>query len=188
MTTKQTAAIPQLGFLVFEKTVKKDGYISALMVTDNRGYPLEFRATTPVRPSVVQKALYGNQLDHYVGVELCAKPLVQQSQRKPKVILVPDVWLLDVADEAIVNIIAVWRAGESMKLQQDESKEVYRTIKSSVSTYKPLIYKGRFMSADQEKDSIAFVEECHQHFDLAEAFERIRASLALLGKEDPRYA
>ena len=61
---------PLLGFMTVEATPKNDGFISAMMVTDSRGYPLEFRATTPVRPSLVQKTLYGKQLEHYVGVEL----------------------------------------------------------------------------------------------------------------------
>lgn len=49
------ATTPLLGFLVMEKTTREDGDITALMITDNRGYPLEFKATTPVCPSLAQK-------------------------------------------------------------------------------------------------------------------------------------
>ena len=94
----ERAVVPMVGFLIMEKTVKEDGYITALMITDNRGYPLEFKATTPVRPSLVQKTLYGDKLEHYISVELCGKQLVKQSGRKPKIILVPDKKLLDIAD------------------------------------------------------------------------------------------
>src|SRR3990170_575214 len=97
-----------LGFMVLERTAKEDGYVAALMVTDNRGYPLEFRATTPVRPSLVQRTLYGKSLEHYVGVELCGKTLVQQSSRKPKTILVPERQLLDIAAEVEPDIVAIW--------------------------------------------------------------------------------
>ena len=176
-----------MGFLVVEKTVKEDGFIAALMVTDNRGYPLEFRATTPVRPSLVQRTLYGRQLEHYVGVELCGKTLVQQSSRKPKTILVPERWLLDIADEIEPDIAAIWRAGEALKVEDQDAVSIPRgTIKPS--GFQPLVYEGRFADSDRESETIAYLEECATRFDLVEAFERMRAALQILAKEDPRYA
>lgn len=186
MTTQQTTASHLIGFLAFEKTAKKDGFIGALLVTDNRGYPLEFRATTPVRPSLVQRTLYGNQLEHYVSVELCGRHLVQQSQRKPKVILVPERSLLDIAEGVQVNVVAIWRAGQKLKVEEDKAVAA-GTIKSSGSSYHPVVYTGRFVRADQEKEILSFVEECHQRFDLIEAFERMRNALELLAKEDQRF-
>jgi hypothetical protein len=46
------------------------------MVIDHRGYPLEFRCTTPVKPTPIQKIIYGSLLDQYIGVELCGKRLL----------------------------------------------------------------------------------------------------------------
>lgn len=188
MTTQPATSSQLLGFLVFERTPDKDGFISALMVTDARGYPLEFRATTPVRPSVVQRTLYGRQLEHYVGVELCGKALLQQSQRKAKVVIVPQSWLLDIAAEAQTNMLAIWRAGEAFKPEDEGKAATAGTIKSPGSSYPPLVYKGRFVNPAQEKEAIALLEECNQRFDLVEAFERMRAALELLAKQDPHYA
>ncbi len=38
MEEKKSAGIPIVGFLVVEKTSSEDGYIAALMVTDNHGF------------------------------------------------------------------------------------------------------------------------------------------------------
>lgn len=184
-----TEAGPLLGFLVLEKTEKEDGFIAALMVTDNRGYPLEFRATTPVRPSLVQRTLYGAQLEHYVGVELCGKSLVQQSARKPATVLVPDRSLLDIADEVSINMLAIWRAGEALKVEDEtEDSERRGTIKPPGPASQPLVYEGRFSQREREPATIAYLELCAERFDLVEAFQRMRTALQLLAKEDPRYA
>lgn len=189
MAEEQATSGPLLGFLVVEKTAKDDGYIAALMVTDNRGYPLEFRATTPVRPSLVQRTLYGGQLEHYVGVELCGQTLIRQSSRKPRTILVSDRQLLDIADEVEQDMAAIWRAGEALKVEEEDADAASRgTIKSSGSQVQPLVYEGRFKDPDSEKEMIAYLEDCAGRFDLAEAFDRMRAALQLLAKEDSRYA
>lgn len=188
MSEQRSAIGPLLGFLVFEKTTNQDGFIGAWMVTDNRGYPLEFRATTPVKPSLVQRTLYGRQLEHYVGVELCGQALLRESQRKPKIVLVPDRTLLDVGDGLDANIVAVWRAGESLKVDEEAMGTSRGTIKSSGQTAQPLVYEGRFTDSDSEQASLIHLEDCARRFDLVEAFERMRTALEILAKEDPRYA
>ena len=185
---QKTSGIPIVGFLVVEKTAGEDGYLAAWMVTDNRGYPLEFRATTPIRPSLVQKTLFGSQLEHYLGVELCGKTLIQQAARKTKLVLVPERHLLDISDQVNVNMIALWRAGESIKVEGELKSGSRGTIKSTSSTFQPVVYEGRFVDDANEKEAIAFLQECANRFDLVEAFERIRSALKLLAKEDPRYA
>ncbi len=186
----ETKTIPSilLGFMVVEKTAKNDGYIAAFMVTDERGYPLEFRATTPVKPTLVQKTLYGSQLEHYVGVELCSKELIQQSARKPKIVLVPKGWMLDISTGLPITAIALWRSGESMKVEDKRERERQGEIKSGGSNAQPLVYAGRFPDPEREKEVISNLEDCAARFDLVEAFERMRTALQLLAKEDSRFA
>lgn len=189
MTEQRPTPALLLGFLVLEQTATDEGFIAALMVTDNRGYPLEFRATTPVKPSLVQKTLYGGQLEHFVGVELCGKALIRESARKPGLVLVPDRSLLDVADEADVGMVALWRAGEALRVEDEVAASGKRgTIKPADSSFQPLVYEGRFSSAEAEREAVGYLEQCASRFDLADAFERIRTALELLAKEDPRYA
>lgn len=187
MADQQTVG-PLIGFLVVEKTAAGDGYIAALMVTDDRGYPLEFRATTPIKPTLVQKTLYGGQLEQYIGVELCGKSLLRQSSRKPRIILVPKRWLLDLASHIESTLVAIWRAGETLQVAEDEVAITRGTFKASGSPYKSLTYEGRFKYKDSEKEIVGYLQECASRFDLVEAFERMRSALQLLGKEDPRYA
>ncbi|MFC1872596.1 hypothetical protein ACFLYV_02625 [Chloroflexota bacterium] len=185
MTTERVA-VPMIGFLTMERTINDDGYITAIMITDNRGYPLEFKATSPVRPSLVQKTLYGNRLEHYIGVELCGKQLIQQSQRKPKLILIPNKSLLDVAEKVDVDVLAIWRAGEKIKLDEESDVLHKGTLKST--SFQSLIYEGHFKDETAHKEGVTFLQGMANQFDLLEAFERMRAALQLLAKEDSKYA
>ena len=47
-----------IDFLSVESTSDNAGLIRAILVTDERGYPLEFRCTTPVRPSKTTTILW----------------------------------------------------------------------------------------------------------------------------------
>jgi hypothetical protein len=175
-----------LGLLVVEPTAKGDGFIAAVMVTDGRGYPLEFKATTPVRPSLVQRTLYGATLEKYVGVELCGKSLVRQLARKPEVIIVPDRSLLEIGHEVVAAVIAIWRAGEQLSVAPDNNSP-HGTLNSQDGA-QPLIYEGRFRDDSKQADSLHILEACSARFDLLETFGRMREALKLLPKEDKRYA
>lgn len=187
MAEQQTVS-PLIGFLLVEKTAAGDGYIAALMVTDDRGYPLEFRASTPIKPTLVQKTLYGGQLEHYIGVELCGKSLVRQSSRKPRIILVPKRWLLDLANHVESSMVAIWPAGEALHVEENDVAITRGSLKAAGLPYQSLTYEGRFKYKDSEREIVGYLQHCASSFDLVEAFERIRSALQLLGKEDPRYA
>ena len=182
----KTASGPLLGFLTVEDVDDGDSFIAAWMVTDGRGYPLEFRATTPVRPSLVQKTLYGAKLEHYIGIELCGQQLIQQSQRKPALVLVPETWLLDLADAVEVDMAAIWRAGESLKADEEETDRGVRGTVSGANS--SVVYQMKLADSSLEGDRLEQLEQCASSFDVVEAFERMRTALELLAKEDPRYA
>jgi len=46
-----------LAFLSLCETLSRDGYIGAILVTDERGIPQEFRCTYPVKPTMIQRVL-----------------------------------------------------------------------------------------------------------------------------------
>jgi hypothetical protein len=148
---------------------------------------LEFKATTPVRPSLVQKTLYGKQLENFIGVELCGKTLVQQSSRKAKAILVPERYLLDIADYVPISFITIRRAGESLQVDDGKATSARGTIKEPDSPFESIVYEGRFTDAEKQREIMTFLHLCASKFDLVEAFERMRMAIKLLGKEDPRY-
>lgn len=179
--TSDGAKQDHLGFLTIEATQDSAGFIGGIMITARRGYPLEFRACTPIRPSAVQRVLYGTQLDHYVSVQLAGKTLVSQLARKPIAILVPNPLLLDLSNECMCDVIAIWPPGESLS----------RTVEgSSILTAgaRDIAYQARFVDANRDSEILSFVQACASNFSLLDTFDRIRAALQLLAKEDTKFA
>ena len=94
MDSNKTEKNVSLGFLTLSSTQNQDGYLGAILITDVQGVPKEFRCTHPVKPTTIQKPLYGNTLEPYIGVDLCGVPLISSISNKPSLILVNNEYLL----------------------------------------------------------------------------------------------
>ena len=68
-------------------------YVGGVLVADEYGLPVEFRHTLPVRPTKLQRALYGAALDRYLRSVVIAQRLVAGIEHDPAVVLVSDVTL-----------------------------------------------------------------------------------------------
>src|SRR5436190_8478216 len=138
-----------LGFLTVEKTEVDDGFIGAMMVTETHGFPLEFRATTPVKPTAVQRVLYGASLEEFVSIELVGRRLLKDCQRKPPIVLVPKATLLGLTDSSVL-VIAVRRAGEAIQVESSESSA--NTLgtggRMSSATFQPIVYDSDANDSD----------------------------------------
>jgi len=66
-----------IGFYALLSTTDNKGFVGALLITDDLGKPEEFRVTYPVKPTTLQRQLYGDSLIPHIGIELCGKPLYQ---------------------------------------------------------------------------------------------------------------
>src|SRR5438552_17261166 len=71
-----------LGYLEFDNSAS---YRGAILVTDDWGKPLEFRCTPPVKPTAVQRTLYGSTLTSHLLVALIEKPLMYSLKEEPAV-------------------------------------------------------------------------------------------------------
>ncbi|MDR3321868.1 MAG: hypothetical protein LBS93_05405 [Synergistaceae bacterium] len=77
-----------LGYLTVEA---KDNYFrGAALVTDGRGIPVDFRYTEPVRPTRLERILYGGALDIYLREEVILENLLSAIEAKPALWLVDD--------------------------------------------------------------------------------------------------
>lgn len=62
--------------------------MGVIMVTDSDTKPIEFRVTSPIKPTNFQKILYGNVLSEHILVELIAMPLLKAISNEVDLILV----------------------------------------------------------------------------------------------------
>jgi hypothetical protein len=88
MASSDSKPIRDIAFFVVRQTLDVQGHIGAVLVVDSQGIPIEFNCTHPVRPTTVQKALYGNNLDTFIAFELCGGPLLNGLKSSPGACLV----------------------------------------------------------------------------------------------------
>jgi hypothetical protein len=76
------------------------------LVTDGLTRPLEFRVSGPIRPTSLQKVLYGDTLQEYICTDLVGLPMLQDLEAKPDMILVRDAEFLKLRPR--VEIPVLW--------------------------------------------------------------------------------
>lgn len=178
-----------LGFLSLNKTSSGDGYIGAILVTDQYGVPAEFRCTYPVKPSVLHKPLYGETLEPYIGVELCAKRLVEALDHKLTLLVVNARFLLDVRPSCNYPVMFIERVGEAIEVAPADA--VTSPPKSRVACpsgrFQPIYVSADSNHAEDLSASRALVENTFSHLDLIEPFERVSTALKVLVQQDNRF-
>ncbi len=80
------------------------GHVGGVLVVDGHGLPLEFRHTLPVRPTKLQRALYGDALDRYLRSVVVARRLLDTLELRPAAVLVTDAMLVLDGDPPTVHL------------------------------------------------------------------------------------
>ncbi len=78
-----------MGYLgYFKMYTEKEMYLGGLMVVDHRGIPVEFKYTDTIKPSKLQKVLYGGVLEKYLKEEVIIGNLIEKLEIRPEVYVV----------------------------------------------------------------------------------------------------
>jgi hypothetical protein len=180
-----------LGFYSLNKTLDKEGYLGALLITDQYGRPLEFRVTHSVKPSPFQRQLYGEALEPYIGVELCGKQLVKHLDHTLGLLAVSVSFLLDVRDFVPCPVVHVQKAGDPIEVETRTGAEQgwsRQQIASPSGRFQPIVIDTAREHKDDLDRARILVEEAFTHMDLLEPFERIARAVEMLPREDSRFA
>jgi hypothetical protein len=179
-----------LGFLSLYETSNHDGYLGAILVTDLQGIPQEFRCTHPVKPTTIQKPLYGDTLESYIGVNLCGIPLIESIRNKPSLLVVHKEFLLGVREASSWPVIFVRRAGETIDIKTSgsaESKSKRERMDCPTGKFQPLVIIPHYKFNDDVNSAREILEKIFSYFDPIEPFERIAKAIEVLGKQDKRF-
>jgi hypothetical protein len=79
-----------IGYLTVDS--RENYFRGAALVTDSRGIPTDFRYTEPVRPTRLERILYGSALDIYLKEDIILDNLISAVETKPSL------WLLENED------------------------------------------------------------------------------------------
>ena len=187
MKTEQKETNKLLGFLGFYETQEHDGYLGTILITNMQGVPQEFRCTHPVKPTMIQKPLYGNTLEPYIGITLCSIPLIESIQNKPALIIVQKEFLLDIRPTNPCPVIFIRRAGEVMEIKTPETKLKRERVDCSTGRFQPIICSPHPEFEEDLHSARELLERIFTHFDPLEPFERMSKAIETLAKQDERF-
>ena len=105
-----------IAFLDIDSFEEESAFRGGILVTDMNTYPLEFRVTTPIRPTPLQATLYGRALKEYIYVELVAMSLLQAIRSKPEFVLVVSKRFLNARPKVHLPIFQIVKSDERFDL------------------------------------------------------------------------
>lgn len=148
------------------------GYLGAILVTDYKGFPIEFRYTDPIVPTKIQQVLYGEGLEKYLKIDVIADSLVKALSGELSILFVQDEDLLQYKTKDVLiirlsstNAAALSSIGDYEKIKNNEfllqtahAKHPVRLLFSDdfncegeefESVIKKLVDAGEFMDVDE---------------------------------------
>lgn len=178
-----------LGFLSLYETLSNDGYLGAFLVTDFQGIPQEFRCTHPVKPTPIQRSLYGEALEPYIGVKLCGIPLLRAVQNSPSLLILSKEYLLEVREVTSYPVVYVRRAGEAIDLNVSYGHTTLRRerIDCPNGKFQPIVLTPHPKFDDDVNVAREILEDIFNYLDPLEPFERMAKAIEALSKLDKRF-
>ena len=164
-----------------------DGYVGGMLVLDQRGVPMEFRCTLPVRPTQAQKALYGNTLEPYVFNQLIGLPLTQALTNQPVCYIVKNTMLLELREYIDSPVVHIEQYGGSLSTSDSSTPDSHIQLRSDTAGLQPIT--ARFMNGYESDYEMVRerLEETFKRIDLLEPFERITTAFSVLSERDDRF-
>ena len=163
-----------IGYMMVTR-MDENQYIGGIMITDSYAIPVEFKYSAPIKPTGLQKILYGNSIEKYLMVDVIAKKLLQNIQEKPKYILLEDSRLLDLQGKIPTIYIANTSGadeGNFDRMREELQKEM-------LDTGYTIICNGNLMSED-----VKLLEKISNEIDILEPFHRLKEALKYVCSEE----
>jgi hypothetical protein len=183
--SEQTAPAAQMtiGFLGYREFDDGESYRGAILVTDEWGKPLEFRCTAPVRPTKLQRTLYGKSLLPHILTELIGAPLITSVREKPQIILIRDEAYFDVRLKLSSPVIRFASPSASKVSQSEQPKSKSLLLQSASGKFAQMEIEAHWKFAADLDSSGERLRDLFGHWDLSEPFQRLTEGLKYVHDE-----
>lgn len=185
MSTEQGnhGSASSIGFLGYREFDDGEAYRGAILVTDEWSKPLEFRCTAPVRPTQLQRTLYGKSLLPHVLTELIAAPLISSVREKPHLILIAEDAYFDVRHKVSTPVIRVARPSGVKAKQEDQCKTKSLLLQSASGKFAQVEIEAHWKFGGDLDASGDRLRDLFGRWDLTEPFQRLAEGLQYVHDE-----
>jgi hypothetical protein len=158
-------------------------YRAGALIVNAFGAPLEFRCTSPVRPNLVQRTLYGSSLEPFMLVELMGKPLIGGLRESLDLLVVGEPSLLNLRRDGAHPTIYVRPQGADLGGPRVAGDEHAMLIEPQSQRFQPVVVQVFPEHAGDLEAARLILQTCSTHFDVMEPFQRILKALEKVHQE-----
>ena len=154
---------PVYGFITVVD-VPELGYSGGLLVLSDRGKPIEFHCTAPVRENRAQKILYGSTYRRFIYLDQIASSLIAKLNRSPDIFITDASELNGISEQVAAPVVYL------VNTSDEASDQLGQTIGDVVTNV---------CSEDlqQQHDATLWCQQFAAQLPLDEPLERIRQAI-----------
>lgn len=160
-------------------------YMGGLMICDDKGFPVEFRYSEPIKPTSIQQVLYGNVLEKHIKVDVISESLLKSVSSPFEIMIVQDENLLEHKFSSNITVLRISQTksppltnqGENIKIKDKEF-----LLQASLNSH-PL--RVQFAASTKNDDNkfksyLDTLAAAGQRMDLDEPLSRVYRALELI--------
>lgn len=152
---------------------------AALLVTDIKTKPIEFRITSKINLDQLQKIIYGETLKNALLVEKIGKELLETSQSSFDTVIVREKEMLSLREFSKKPVILVDKFDEFRGIDRYSVK-----LQSQNPKFSPVLVKFSPQDEDLAKKVLKSLQETFKHHNILEPFERIDRAMDFLNQRE----
>ena len=166
----------------FEVAIEGENYVGGIMITDIRGIPIEFKYTDSIKPTKIQKVLYGAVLEKYLREEIIIKNLIGKLETKPDIYIIDDNKNIELEKYVKKNVILV----KSTQLKEFNNIKDKKDINESEMLFQMNLGESpvRLLFGEKgilkKEEIIEILTQEKANINLIEPLERMREALKML--------
>ncbi len=156
-----------LAYLMIYKD-REENYTGGVLITDGYGIPLEFKYSEPIKPTNLQKILYGKSIEKFITVDIISKKLLLSVQEKPRFVLINDLSLINSVSK--YPLVYIYSASKETQEEENIDREEFTVI--DIGQQMNLMFKGKLTSEEQQ-----WFQKLAREFDMTEPFVRLKEAV-----------
>lgn len=164
------------------------GFLGAVLITDYKGFPLEFRYTDPIVPTKIQQVLYGEGLEKYLKIDVITDSLIKALSSDINVLFVEDEDILAYKNSKIpivrlssTKASPLSAAGDYQKVKNNEIILQTSNAKTPVRLLFPESYE---CEGDAFNSIVNMLVEAGKFMDVEEPLARVQKTLELVCNQE----
>ena len=179
----QSGTNPLIAYMAFRAFDHNEAYRGAILITDESTKPVEFRCTAPVRPTPLQRMLYGDSLLPHILTELVGLPLLASIRERPKLLLIPDMAFFEIRTKTSLPVIHLSRAAVPTDASTIQPRAGTQLLESSSGRFPSLLIRTHPHHPADAQAARELLQKLFSAVDVMEPFARVMAGLEYVHDE-----